>query len=260
LNKELMQWIPAKLRAIRQQLGLTQAKAAEASGLSQRDVSQLENGRKEGIPKEYMHFLHTRGIDLNWLFSPPEPGVEPVPEKNYAALPTDSPALVQEDWPVGYGPPKQVGASAGAVATAIRMVDVAVGRQYPQHFASDAFVQMLPVLSLPLPQGVQGQFRCFQVADEQALPPLRAQDWVVGQLTELTTSLVAEAGYVVVTPGGLSIHRPGSPPTAPDLRDVKELWRVIAHLSFQLGAAPVSTLEASYQDLLARVQRLEQGR
>lgn len=60
-----------RLRMARELLGYSQGKAAqECSGISQRDVSQLEAGIKRFVPPVYMQFLNVRGIDLNSLFGP----------------------------------------------------------------------------------------------------------------------------------------------------------------------------------------------
>jgi|GEM_PF-1803054 len=274
-----MHWIPAKLRQIRQDLGLTQLKAAEASGLSQRDVSQLENGRKEGIPKEYIRFLHSRGIDLNWLFTDPaagpsESGTAADSRKAYALAEDQPAALVREDSAVGYHPPAQRPLVSEA---AIRMVDAAAGAQYPRRRREPAFLQDLPVLALPLAEVREGTFRCFQVAGAAMRPTLQPQDWVIGCLVA-----APESGelYVVVTADSLVVTRVFPDPVRPavlrlrpdaaeqpetelPLAGVRELWQVRGRLSFQLAAPAaeqkLDSLAAGYQDLLDRVQRLERG-
>ncbi|UKJ06392.1 helix-turn-helix domain-containing protein [Solitalea lacus] len=57
------------LRVTREQLGLTQKEAANASGISQRDISQLESGLKKFFPLAYILFLNHNGVNLNILFS-----------------------------------------------------------------------------------------------------------------------------------------------------------------------------------------------
>lgn len=57
------------LRVAREQLGLTQKEAANASGISQRDISQLESGLKKFFPLEYILFLNINNVNLNILFS-----------------------------------------------------------------------------------------------------------------------------------------------------------------------------------------------
>ena len=48
-----------KIKAIRQMIGFNQTQMAQAAGMSQRDISLLENGRKTFIPNEMMTFLST---------------------------------------------------------------------------------------------------------------------------------------------------------------------------------------------------------
>ncbi|MCO4291416.1 helix-turn-helix domain-containing protein [Solitalea sp. MAHUQ-68] len=57
------------LKVAREQLGLTQKEAANASGISQRDISQLESGLKKFFPLAYILFLNVNGVNLNILFS-----------------------------------------------------------------------------------------------------------------------------------------------------------------------------------------------
>ncbi|WP_133159382.1 LexA family transcriptional regulator [Solitalea longa] len=57
------------LKVVREQLGLTQKEAANASGISQRDISQLESGLKKFFPLAYILFLNVNGVNLNILFS-----------------------------------------------------------------------------------------------------------------------------------------------------------------------------------------------
>jgi transcriptional regulator with XRE-family HTH domain len=285
-----MDWIPAKLRTIRQEFKMTQLELAQASGLSQRDISQLENGRKEGLPKEYIQFLHTRGVDLNWLFTDParpEQGPQkPVARiiRNYTTE-EDQPsaALVQEDGSVGYGLPKQPApAQAPAGAAHMSMVASPAQPDYPLRYQEPAFYQTLPVFVLTLPEVQQGVFRGFQVADAAMQPALAPQDWVIARLEEKSVPIEAGTVYVVVTRQQLRVRRlfnqpdkPGILQLKPDaagfaeaqvpLPDILELWSVKGCLSFRLPATSmvaeqkVTTLEASLKELMDRVQRLEQG-
>lgn len=49
-------------------LSLSQSDIEGKTGLSQRDISQLENGKKKFIPTAYIQFLNSKGIPLNLLF------------------------------------------------------------------------------------------------------------------------------------------------------------------------------------------------
>ncbi|MBK9292595.1 MAG: helix-turn-helix transcriptional regulator [Bacteroidetes bacterium] len=58
----------ARFRQARELLGLSQHQLAEACGLTQRDISQLENNKREFIPTPLIQYLHGAGVDLNSLF------------------------------------------------------------------------------------------------------------------------------------------------------------------------------------------------
>lgn len=57
-----------KLKIARKLLSLSQREIEECVGLSQRDISLLENGKKKFIPTEYIQFLNKKGICLEGLF------------------------------------------------------------------------------------------------------------------------------------------------------------------------------------------------
>ncbi|TGE20643.1 helix-turn-helix domain-containing protein [Hymenobacter aquaticus] len=288
-----MEWIPAKLRAIRQEFHLTQLEMAQASGLSQRDISQLENGRKEGIPKEYIQFLHSRGVDLNWLFTDPaqeaaEPTAVAGGPRQYSVAAHQYLAVVQEDQVVGYGKKAAVGAAtvvreaADSGAPTLSMVGGEALLQYPKRHREPAFLRGLPTWALGLPEVQQGVCRAFQVAGADMLPTFAPLDWVIARLDNPADPIENGGAYVVVTKESVQLQRVFESPGQPDrvllrpeaagaaatsllLTDVVERWSVRGHLRFTLpsaAAAPdpkVATLEAHLQDLLDRVQRLEQG-
>lgn len=57
-----------KLKEARKLLSLSQTEMADSTGISQRDVSQIENGGKEFIPTSYIQFLNKKGVDLSTLY------------------------------------------------------------------------------------------------------------------------------------------------------------------------------------------------
>ena len=57
------------LKAARESLKLSQLEAANLAGLSQRDISDLETGKKKFVPTEYIQLLNSKGIDLNSIFA-----------------------------------------------------------------------------------------------------------------------------------------------------------------------------------------------
>lgn len=60
--------IYSKLKSARRLLSLSQSEIESEVGLSQRDISQLENGKKKFIPTEYIQYLNKAGVDLDALF------------------------------------------------------------------------------------------------------------------------------------------------------------------------------------------------
>lgn len=60
--------IYSKLKISRKILSLSQKEIEESVGLSQRDISLLENGKKKFIPTEYIQFLNKKGVELDYLF------------------------------------------------------------------------------------------------------------------------------------------------------------------------------------------------
>ena len=68
LNINFSQLIYIKLKYARELLGMTQSQLADATNLSQRDISMLESGKKEFIPTGYIQYLNKMNIDLRSLF------------------------------------------------------------------------------------------------------------------------------------------------------------------------------------------------
>lgn len=60
--------IYSKLKAARRLLSLSQTEIERETGLSQRDISQLENGKKKFIPTTYIQYLNKTGVALDMLF------------------------------------------------------------------------------------------------------------------------------------------------------------------------------------------------
>lgn len=82
-----MSLLPAKLKRARELLDLSQTQAAIDSQVKQPHLSDMEKNDKGLIPKRYIDFLFSRGIDLNSLFDdrvevrlrPEEPHVPGMP-------------------------------------------------------------------------------------------------------------------------------------------------------------------------------------
>lgn len=62
-----------KFKEIRKKLlKMSQSELAMAFDATQKDISLLENGKKEFIPNRYLEYLTSQEIDLNSLFNPKE--------------------------------------------------------------------------------------------------------------------------------------------------------------------------------------------
>jgi transcriptional regulator with XRE-family HTH domain len=57
-----------RLKKVRLALGFTQRKAAELTGILQKEISLLENDKRENIPTEYINWLGSLEVNLNWIF------------------------------------------------------------------------------------------------------------------------------------------------------------------------------------------------
>lgn len=58
-----------KIKKARELIGLSQQQFADEAGVSQRDVSQLENGKREFIPNSIILLLNKYLIDINSIFN-----------------------------------------------------------------------------------------------------------------------------------------------------------------------------------------------
>jgi transcriptional regulator with XRE-family HTH domain len=57
-----------RLKEIRIKLGFNQSQAAALSGVLQKEISLLENDKRENVPTEYINWLGSLGVNLNWIF------------------------------------------------------------------------------------------------------------------------------------------------------------------------------------------------
>lgn len=64
-----MKEIGKRIRLARKTLGMTQSQLSLATGILQKDISRIENGRLKFIPFPLLDGLCALGIDLNWMIS-----------------------------------------------------------------------------------------------------------------------------------------------------------------------------------------------
>ncbi|MFN7703452.1 MAG: helix-turn-helix domain-containing protein [Chryseotalea sp.] len=67
LYKNSMHGRAIRLKMAREYLNLSQTEAAIKAKVFQKDISTLENRKREVIPPNYLEFLYNNGINLNWL-------------------------------------------------------------------------------------------------------------------------------------------------------------------------------------------------
>jgi len=58
-----------KFLLARKFLNLSQMQIAEKCGLTQRDISQIENGKRVFIPTNLINFYYEEGIDINSIYN-----------------------------------------------------------------------------------------------------------------------------------------------------------------------------------------------
>jgi transcriptional regulator with XRE-family HTH domain len=57
-----------RLREIRVKLGFNQSQASDLSGVLQKEISLLENDKRENIPIEYINWLGNLSVNMNWVY------------------------------------------------------------------------------------------------------------------------------------------------------------------------------------------------
>ncbi|MEL6534376.1 MAG: LexA family transcriptional regulator [Bacteroidota bacterium] len=259
-----MKELGEKLRAIREALQLNQAAIASRIGRQQRDISDLEQGKRKAVPTEYIHFLIGEGLDLNWLFSQ-----EP--------LRSPDPYLLQ------YQRQRESGQipTPGSNQPRTRMVPRHLMEEYPRRHGELVFQRMLPTVELPGPElsGNPEDIRGFQMADDSMQDTLAPYDWVISRRnTTPLHQLPAGYVYIVVTHhqvivGRLGQHRNGAeglrmvfeqdayPPLLIEEREVVEVWRGMARLSVTLTGSKkgmmrqLEGIHASLEDIRDRLPK-----
>lgn len=235
---------PQKLREIRTRLNLKQDQMALKAGLSQRDISLLENGKKEFIPTRYMRFLNRAGINLNWIFSDEEEGEEP--------------SMAQDpDFALEIQTIRQGNFDKNTENITSKRVPVVQRNQlatYAQLREEKGFVASLPHILLPPDDLPEVATRCFQLDDDSMAETLLPFDYLVAQhIVPWEGRLRPGFLYVWVTAHDVLVRRlvgesadtltlRGDHEAYPEITILKsglaEVWQVKARLSFQLPAHP----------------------
>ena len=238
----MSEYNPQKLREIRAKLNLKQEQMAKKAGLSQRDISLLENGKKEFIPTRYMRFLNAAGVNLNWLFD------EEVPEAEKKTI--SGPIFLTREGKNGQeifdNNPENI------TSRNVPLISRGLLSVYPQECNNPTFFSPLPHLLLPPDDLPPLPTRCFQLDDDSMANTLLPFDYIVGQQLESWEHRLRPGFmYVWVTHHDVLVRRfvelqeeqvmvrgdhRGYPVSPIPKSEIKEVWQVRARLSFQVPA------------------------
>lgn len=227
-----------RLRQAREQTGLNQAETAKASGITQKDISLLEGGKKKFIPPEYIHFLYNQGIDLNWLFEGKKTSTS-IEQKQTTSIKSKSfnPTVVTVD-------------TAGR--NAIVQVDTKAAAGLPANFDNPEYFKNLPAFHLPDPQFRIGTFMRIQISGDSMHPTIKHKDWVFAELLHDFADIRDGYIHIILTRDGVVAKRilnridkrsklvlqsdnTSYSTYEEDIDDVLQIWKVHAKLSFDLG-------------------------
>lgn len=205
--------IENKLKAAREVLNLSQSEASRLSGLVQKDISLLEAGKKKFIPKEYIHFLYSNGIDINSIYideielkfgnTPNYPlnnnvisevNEQVAPSLNYEKL---HPKLHPTLHPTQKHILPQVVTVDHSGNENVVLVNVKAQAGYLNGYGDAEYIQTLPTYSMP---GLKnGTFRAFEVSGDSMYPTLEHKEIVICQWVENTDHIRNDRVHVIVS-------------------------------------------------------------
>ena len=262
-----------KIKEARSILHLSQESFAEAAGLTARDISLLENGKKVFIPNSIIQFLQKSGFDLNSLFDdfsklvfkynntselPPitTPHSAPHSNKNYPPLEENnnkidykSPRSLPESWSA----PKIITVNSEGHEAAV-MIDTKAAAGLPFNIDNPEYFQSLPSIQLPQRQFNNGTYIVIQASGESMHPTIYHQDWIISRFEDHPSENMKDGYvYVIVSRSGVVIKRClnrikkrgmivcqsdnsiGNPTYEIEIEDILQVYRAEAKLSFNLG-------------------------
>jgi len=197
IPREYRERFGRKLKVVRNMLSLSQDEAAKFTGLSQRDISLLENGKREFTPTEYIYFLNNKGIDLNWLFNEQDAHEN---ENYLEAYKRYQEQLEDQAGPEGGVQVLKANTSTGG--TTIKMIDKDACLSYPEQYLTDGFLHAIPSISLPGEEYQRNTYRCFQAEDDLMAETINQHDYVLARRFDQpygADMVKIGAIYVVVT-------------------------------------------------------------
>jgi len=192
-----MSLISQKFRVIRKYFRYTQKEFADKASVSQRDISQIENGKKEFIHRNIIRFLLSENINLNWFFDdrlPALPDLDlPETEKNTQLAKTlfadqirvsSAPVFVEQKLPV-------------AIRGPIRVVSKEKVPTYPGHHQDKGFLSSLIAIMMPGERYRTLLHRAFEMVGDSMDPTIVSHNLVIGCLVKDWPENV-KVGYVYI--------------------------------------------------------------
>jgi|GEM_PF-3976778 len=158
----------------------------------------------------------------------------------------------------------------------ILMVNTKAAAGYMQGCVEPEYIRNLPAFSIPSVEFRNGTFRAFQVTGQSMEPTLRTGDWLICEFIEKIKDVKSGEMYVIVSATKESVvvkrveYTEGSqklylqsdnlvyPTYSVPVKDVKEIWRVKAHMNMQPVKGFLHEVElelAKMKDQLQELQR-----
>ena len=219
-----------KLKEARFLLRLSQAEMAKKSGVSPRDISQLENGKKVFIHTSFLQFLNDAGFDLNTLYDdqvnlvfrnqntinePPlnkilNPHLNPHSKNNEPPLTKNEKSISEEKTikgPSSWTAPKIITVNSEGSEAAI-MIDIKAAAGLPFNIDNPQYYSHLPTMMLPKNQFGSGTYICIQAKGDSMHPTILHQDWLISRFEDNPVKNIKDNHiYVVVSKDGIIVKR-----------------------------------------------------
>lgn len=167
-----------KLKRARLLLNLTQKDIQESTGLSQRDISQLENGEKKFIHTAYIQFLNKRNIPLDALYD------ESISVDEFISLCKGlSREEVLEISEKGKSNIIPIDFAGDIYTVEIPIVDIHAAAAGYGAINSD-HIEQLGVIKLPANMVKRGTNYCVRIKGSSMSPTIQDSDYVIVRLLE----------------------------------------------------------------------------
>jgi transcriptional regulator with XRE-family HTH domain len=185
-----------KLKAAREALGLSQKELAEKIGVTQRDISIIENGIRVNIPHNLISFYVQLGLDARYFYDS-IPGLSAEKYLNEWRYRINELRINVEDIIEMHR--KGVGLTqlVQDYTVSIPLLALAQIRTYLHAPIREAYLARLPSFSVPTIILEGGQLVCFQLGQTTRNDP----NYVIGRKIEADPGLLQVSGSYVVVQG-----------------------------------------------------------